>query len=364
MTLQKFWRQKSDEDLARAAQSLHDYTAEAEQVIRAEIRRRKLTEPPPVQREIQKQSQLPKLRPPVFVQWCYALAGMAGVLFYLGMKNHEIREYLEAHSLGGVLILAFFLFSALGFLSLSNHRSKVQRTRDQQANKLADKVLTGAYPGPFFLYLRPFAHTGKIRQWNPRKTYVPFLPGFFEPGKLELEMIFSDALSEKAPLVALGSPGEQFGSGRLSVDEKEWRKVVEQLIRKAYAILVVPSYHEGTKWEIAAIRKMNHLHKCIFVMPPKARFSGVTMAEEWRRASEALHELQITLPVYSKWGLLFTLDAIGMLKDSQRFDLTSEKKLSVAVEGLLEGTPIPLPGGQGLLARQNRITGLFKLIFV
>lgn len=46
MTLEEFWRQKSDQELKVAAQELTDYTEEAEQVIRAEIRRRGMPEPP------------------------------------------------------------------------------------------------------------------------------------------------------------------------------------------------------------------------------------------------------------------------------------------------------------------------------
>jgi hypothetical protein len=41
------WRSKSDEELAEAAAALGDYTEEGESLIRAELRRRGLAEPPP-----------------------------------------------------------------------------------------------------------------------------------------------------------------------------------------------------------------------------------------------------------------------------------------------------------------------------
>lgn len=47
MTLEKIWRHKSNKELEIAARQLINYTEEAEQVIRAEMRRRGIPEPPP-----------------------------------------------------------------------------------------------------------------------------------------------------------------------------------------------------------------------------------------------------------------------------------------------------------------------------
>jgi hypothetical protein len=46
MTLEELWRQKSDRQLEVAARNITEYTEEAEQVIRAEIRKRGMPEPP------------------------------------------------------------------------------------------------------------------------------------------------------------------------------------------------------------------------------------------------------------------------------------------------------------------------------
>jgi hypothetical protein len=43
--LEGIWREKSDDDLIEAAASLGDYTAEGQQVIRAELKRRGLEDP-------------------------------------------------------------------------------------------------------------------------------------------------------------------------------------------------------------------------------------------------------------------------------------------------------------------------------
>jgi hypothetical protein len=46
LTLEEIWQQKSDRELEFAARVISDYTEEAQEVIRAEIQRRGLTEPP------------------------------------------------------------------------------------------------------------------------------------------------------------------------------------------------------------------------------------------------------------------------------------------------------------------------------
>jgi hypothetical protein len=46
VTLEELWQQKSDRELEVAARELAEYTEEAEQIIRAEIRRRGMLEPP------------------------------------------------------------------------------------------------------------------------------------------------------------------------------------------------------------------------------------------------------------------------------------------------------------------------------
>lgn len=50
---EKIWQTKSDEQLTRASNELADYTHEAERVIRAELKRRGLPEPPPAHRPVE-----------------------------------------------------------------------------------------------------------------------------------------------------------------------------------------------------------------------------------------------------------------------------------------------------------------------
>jgi hypothetical protein len=46
MDAEQIWREKSDEDLVEAGRRLFEFTAEGEQIIRAELRRRQLPDPP------------------------------------------------------------------------------------------------------------------------------------------------------------------------------------------------------------------------------------------------------------------------------------------------------------------------------
>jgi hypothetical protein len=46
------WRSKTDEEVADAARQLSDYTEEGERIIRGELRRRGMAEPPPTERPI------------------------------------------------------------------------------------------------------------------------------------------------------------------------------------------------------------------------------------------------------------------------------------------------------------------------
>src|SRR5689334_6710201 len=47
MDSEQIWREKSDEDLVEAGERLFEFTVEGEQIIRAELRRRGLPDPPP-----------------------------------------------------------------------------------------------------------------------------------------------------------------------------------------------------------------------------------------------------------------------------------------------------------------------------
>ena len=53
--MEGIWSSKSDDEVLEAARDLPNYTAEAESIIRAELRRRSLEEPPPFERPPEEQ---------------------------------------------------------------------------------------------------------------------------------------------------------------------------------------------------------------------------------------------------------------------------------------------------------------------
>ncbi len=330
-SLKHLWRKKSDAELLAAAKSIPEFTEDAEAVIRAEIRRRHLPEPTPA--EISSKPPHPKpptLHVPLTAKLCYMLAGLSAIALYSSIKTLHLENELRF-----VLVMSFVGFGVLGAWLTSLHRKSVQKRRDKAARLLADRILAGEDMNPFFLYLRPFVLTGKIVQPNPRKSYVPLVPGFFEPRRLDLEIILSDAMATIAPIVALGRPGEHFGSGRLSAAENDWREVVKRLTEKAATIVVVPSYHPGTLWEVDLIKQSASLRKCLFVMPAQAGFIGLNISDYWSKTSAALADIGLGLPLYDKGGCWFKLDDWGNVCLRKPLKLASEADVKADVSEML-----------------------------
>jgi hypothetical protein len=66
-----------------------------------------------------------------------------------------------------------------------------------------------------------------------------------------LALMFSSFLGgaltgRRAPLVALGKPGEAIGAGRIFTDDATWQADIATLMRRAKGILIVPSDRDGT----------------------------------------------------------------------------------------------------------------------
>ena len=114
-----------------------------------------------------------------------------------------------------------------------------------------------------------------------------------------------------APVIALGRPGEAIGVGRILANEESWRAAITSLIDRATIVFCIPSAHEGTRWEIAHIIERFHLHKTIFVMPPKSVFFGRAneLEDDWAKLAKEMREQGYLFPLYQAAGLLFVIDA-------------------------------------------------------
>lgn len=145
-----------------------------------------------------------------------------------------------------------------------------------------------------------------------------------------MEVIFAAALHQTETLIALGRQGEIIGgASRLVSTDSEWKTTVEILAEHAKSILIVPSNHEGTLWEIELLKEHNWLSKSIWIMPETISQTGfnagvVSIVPRiyrkwgyyiyppiWNQATEAVKKLNIELPTYENKGMIFMIDQDG-----------------------------------------------------
>jgi len=199
--------------------------------------------------------------------------------------------------LGLVLLISVFIWLLVvrtGIYKLAPRvrawdQAVFQKYRDSKANEILGVLLgtdTSAAQkskDPFYLYLRPFASTGNLPQMTKsdmttfsKSLYID-LNGSTEKKLYEdLETIIARIVLPKGLLITLGKPGELVGAGRIPSDDKSWKLIFLKLAADAKAIFLLPSMHQGTQTEIAAIISEDYLlRKTIFIVPPK----GIWMSE-------------------------------------------------------------------------------------
>jgi hypothetical protein len=230
------------------------------------------------------------------------------------------------------------------------YRRMWQADRDSEASQLLSALRGGkASSKDFFLYLRAFETTGHLK--------VPlFMFDFQNLGLLqlhrgELEHLIGQALKKEGLLVALGHPGESLGAGRVSTSDELWKDDITLLATAAKGILLVPSSHAGTVWEIDHLQKQGLLSKTVFLMPPESR--RFNWKAHWSESRHAMGELGSWLPEYNELGLLFTLGANGALRNAEPFSATSQRAVRKSLLKLL-GPDEPKKGPQAAMARAER----------
>jgi hypothetical protein len=210
---------------------------------------------------------------------------------------------------------------------------RAQATRDLAATELENHLANGEVDiGRYALYLRPFATTDRLEAQSlgtPVDT-----PGEI-PVHVDLESLLTRAVRKECPLVALGREGEMHeGAGRITVPDESWQTSITRLASHAAILLIVPSAHSGTLWELKQLEDRKLLSKTLMLMPeqPRTTPSGVWRAteddgpfevgiksynpsdhtydisDEWARAVEASQNMSLHLPAYSPAGALFTID--------------------------------------------------------
>ena len=201
------------------------------------------------------------------------------------------------------------LVLAIGLLQLARQRQ--QALLDARAADIMEAMRQDprADIAPFLLYLRAFETTGHLHVplfVRLRRASLDGMRGI----TADLESYFGAAVRGSTPLIALGSPGESVGAGRIVTVDNRWQVDIDLLIRRATGILLVPSDRPGTLWEIDKLHREGMLPKVIFVMPPLAQ-GGYDSTARWNAARAAAADIGLDLPPYDPQGLLFELDAQG-----------------------------------------------------
>jgi hypothetical protein len=251
-----------------------------------------------------------------------------------------ISEVNASYGAATILVWSFLavLLATVGLFIQSKEQRVVQRERDRKAARILTAILE-ENSSRFFLYLRPFFLTAHVPLKNPRRSEIPMVLSYHsEPRTIDFETLLERSVRRFAPLVAIGRQGVVIGAGRITLADTEWKARLEVLAQSAELIFVIPSQTSGTKWEVARLKEMGLISKCIFVMPPKPnpgrpqvlslwplKLRQVTLDTPnlWQQAADALREMGLNPPPYSDGGLLFMFDASGVISTAKTFKLSN-----------------------------------------
>ncbi len=194
-----------------------------------------------------------------------------GALFYMNLMQGQISFFNQFNI---ILFCLMLTYSGAGILLLFLRQS----ARDKAAVNLFSSIKNSNKPEPFVLYLRPFDSTGQLDA--PLVTSSLAVQGL---DTRELEELFFQALSPIGPMVALGKPGENIGAGRVHAVEDDWQKQFTALAVKAKVVVILPSSHAGTLWEVEWLKNSDLLYKCVFVMPSEGLGSQYWGKYGWKQ---------------------------------------------------------------------------------
>ena len=250
----------------------------------------------------------------------------------------------------GVVIVLALVFLAFGTWL----RGRILKLRQADNDRVAQRIMSelradpAATVGDFYLYLRAFETTGRLRvplYLRLRKISV----GLIQLVTNDTESYVSDAVRKIAPLIALGRPGEAVGAGRIVTEDANWMADALILMKRAKAIFLVPSSRPGTVWEIETLKREGLLSKVIFIMPPRTK-GELDTKERWEAARQALASHGIEAPEHQERGLLFEVGADGKVSNVEPMLLASVRQVRKSMKRIMSDDP---PKG-----------GLFKAIAV
>ncbi|MGH8579832.1 MAG: hypothetical protein ACREVK_06840 [Gammaproteobacteria bacterium] len=248
-----------------------------------------------------------------------------------------------------VIVLALVLLALGTWL-----RGRLIKLRQAENDRIAQRIMSEFRADPavpvaeFYLYLRAFETTGKLRvplYLQLRKISI----GLFQLVTNDTESYVSNAVRSIAPLIALGRPGEAIGAGRIVTEDANWMADILILMKRAKAIFLVPSSRPGTLWEIETLKREGLLNKVIFIMPPRTK-GELDTKERWEAARQALASYGLEAPEHQERGLLFEVGPDGKVSNVEPMLLNSVRQVRKSMKRIMSDDP---PKG-----------GLFKAIAV
>ncbi|MFL5330273.1 MAG: hypothetical protein ACJ8C4_15335 [Gemmataceae bacterium] len=192
--------------------------------------------------------------------------------------DQNVKEVGRHDDSQGLILLRCAGVGIVGFLAWGAYnlgQTRGQRRRDAFAANLLGTLHSGGKPPPFSLYLRSFSTTGKMPVEAAEFTNHSFASALQYK---DLETILAEAIEPHAPLIALGTPGEHFGAGRILTDDAHWAELVYLLANAAETIYLVPSSRKGVVWEVQWLVKDGLIEKTIFLNPPKTEWVPIQTA--------------------------------------------------------------------------------------
>ncbi|AOG23925.1 hypothetical protein [Acidovorax sp. RAC01] len=265
---------------------------------------------------------------------------ISGALAYLGLYIIWSASFgaREGYSFTGFLVAVLFaspllLISAWCF---SKAEGDTQTRDDETARYIVEQNATSA---AFFLYLRPFSSTNKLRLSDAHLNLFSW-ETWERDGFDDLERMIARALKPTAPLIALGRPGEHRGAGRASTEEQEWRAKVKDLAARAELVFVMPSNKAGTLLELELIAEQQYLNKTIFVMPPSEsafyESSGWDIARDWSEVKRECKNFGIDLPEHRPAGMLFKLRQKSHLAAAEELPFPDAVRWMKSIQRLID----------------------------
>jgi hypothetical protein len=189
---------------------------------------------------------------------------------------------------GLVSVVALFVFTFLAYAFTNDTRELYrQRVADLRAERIYRAATTGSTPGPFVLYLRPFASTGA------HKVRLNFGKAIRE---YDLEKELTKASSTIGHCIGLGESLEHLGAGRINADDAAWRPAVVALMQHAELIVMLPAARPGTLWELEQLVTRNWIAKTVFIDAPNHSVTGYRQEVEWGEVGRFLATHGYDLP--------------------------------------------------------------------